>query len=295
MNTPAVPAALASVAAIAAVMGMRRIDLGRAITRVAAGGGVVARTRHGALLNASLGRAGITLGVDAFLALTMIGACLVGAAAWAIVRTPVVAAIAAGAVVAAAWGLVASAERRYLDRFSAQLPVVGQQLASAIGAGLSLRQAIIRAGADAPEPAASELRRLATDLEFGARIEAALEGAVARLPDPGLRIMVTAILVQRVVGGDLAGALADLSARLEERAALEREARSATAQARMSAWLVAGLPLAGGVLVEVAAPGTLARTLGRGPGLALLIVATALQIVGVALIRRIVQPTAVTR
>ena len=58
----------------------------------------------------------------------------------------------------------------------------------------------------------------------------------------------------------------------------------------MSAWLVAGLPLAGGVLVEIASPGTLARTIGHGPGLGLLIAATALQVVGVVLIRRIVQP-----
>ena len=100
--------------------------------------------------------------------------------------------------------------------------------------------------------------------------------------------MVIAVLVQRVVGGNLSQALADLSRRLEERAVLEREARSATAQARMSAWLVAGLPLAGGVLVEIAAPGTLARTLGQGPGLVLVVVATALQIVGVAIIRRII-------
>ena len=186
--------------------------------------------------------------------------------------------------------MVASAERRYRDRFASQLPVVAQQLAGAIGAGLSLRQAIARAARDAPEPAASELRTLSADLELGARIDTALQDAVARLPDPGLRTMVTAITVQRVVGGDLARALTDLAAGLEERTALEREARSATAQARMSAWLVAGLPLAGGVLVEIASPGTLARTIGHGPGLGLLIVATALQMVGVVLIRRIVQP-----
>jgi len=183
-----------------------------------------------------------------------------------------------------------SAGRGYLDRFVSQLPVVAQQLARALGAGLSLRQAIARAARDTPEPAASELRTISSDLELGARLDTALQGAVIRLPDPGLRTMVAAIAVQRVVGGDLARALTDLAIGLEERTALDREARSATAQARMSAWLVAGLPLAGGVLLEIASPGTLARTIGHGPGLGLLIVATALQVAGVALIRRIVQP-----
>ena len=78
--------------------------------------------------------------------------------------------------------------------------------------------------------------------------------------------MTTAILVQRRTGGNLALALGRLSDRLEERAQLARELRGATAQARMTAWLVAALPLAGGALTEMVAPGTLARDLGQGPG-----------------------------
>ncbi len=284
-----VPAALASAAAVSAVVGIRRLvgDGSRPwhLPRL----DVLRHTRRGDALAAALRRAGIGLGPEVFVACTALGAVIAAAATWLVLGASVVAITAGGMVAAAAWGLVASADRRYLQRFAAQLPIVAQQLSGAIGAGLSLRQAIVRAAADAPEPAASELRVLATDLELGARIEDALEATAARLPDPGLRTLVIAVLVQRVVGGNLSQALADLSRRLEERTALEREARSATAQARMSAWLVAGLPAAGGVLVEIAAPGTLARTLGQGPGLLLLIVATAMQVVGVLAIRAIIR------
>jgi len=285
--TGLVPAAMASASAVSVVAGIRRLGRSPGAWRPP-GSDLLRRTRRGRDLAAALQRAGVRLGPEAFVAGTVLAAVLGGLAAWLLLRTSLVAVGAAGAVAGSAWALVSSADRRYLQRFSAQLPIVAQQLASAIGAGLSLRQAIARAAADAPEPAATELRRLSTDLDLGARIEAALEATVERLPDPGLRTMVIAVLVQRVVGGNLSQALADLSRRLEERTALEREARSATAQARMSAWLVAGLPLAGGVLVEIAAPGTLARTLGQGPGLLLVIVATALQIVGVMIIRRII-------
>ena len=291
--TGGVPAALASAAAITAVMGVRRLDPAAAVVRLEALRGSI-RTRRCAALGTALARAGVPIDPDVFLAATLGCAGSMGVVAWTLVRSPVVSVAAAAAVGAAGWSVVASAERRYRDRFASQLPAVAQQLAGAIGAGLSLRQAIARAARDAPEPAASELRTLSADLELGARIDTALQDAVARLPDPGLRTMVTAITVQRVVGGDLARALTDLAAGLEERTALEREARSATAQARMSAWLVAGLPLAAGVLVEIASPGTLARTIGHGPGLGLLIVATALQMVGVVLIRRIVQPAGVS-
>ncbi len=287
-----VPAVVASASAVSAVMGIRRLRRGT-VPRRRMGANLLHRTRRGRDLAVALERAGVALGPEAFVTCTALAAAAGGFATWLVLRTTLVAAVIAGAVGATAWAVVSSADRRYLQRFAAQLPIVAQQLASAIGAGLSLRQAIARAAADAPEPAATELGRLSADLDLGARIEEALEATMARLPDPGLRTMLVAVLVQRVVGGNLSHALADLSRRLDERATLEREARSATAQARMSAWLVAGLPLAAGVLVEIAAPGTLARTLGQGPGLALVIVATALQMVGVVMIRRIVGRDAV--
>ena len=287
--TAAGPAVLSAAAVLSAVAGLRRLGLDAAtVIRSGRGIGILARTDPGRALAVALRRAGAPVGADGFVVGVAVVGLAVGAATWMVVRTPVPAAIAALVVVAAAWTFVSSADRRYLARFATQLPVVAQQLAGAIGAGQSLRQAIARAAVDAPEPAATELRTLASDLELGARIDDALEVAVARLPDPGMRVMITAILVQRLVGGNLSQALANLAARLEERATLEREARSATAQSRMSAWLVAGLPFGGGALVEIASPGTLAESFGQGLGLGLLVVATLLNVLGVLMIRRIV-------
>jgi tight adherence protein B len=99
--------------------------------------------------------------------------------------------------------------------------------------------------------------------------------------------MVTAILVQLKTGGNLARALASLSERLDERGRLARELRGATAQARMTAWLVAALPLGAGAMAEIAAPGTLAHALGEGPGPMLLAVSAGLYGLGVLWIRRI--------
>lgn len=286
--TAALPAVFVAAAVLAAVAGVRRLGLDASrVIRTGRRLGLLERTGRGRALAGSLRRAGIRVGPDAFVIGTGAAASLAAGAVWIVVRAPLVATLAGAAVLASSWTVVSSADRRYLTRFAAQLPIVAQQLAGAIGVGQSLRQAIARAAGDAPEPAATELHALRADLDLGARIDDALEAMVARLPDPGLRIMVTAILVQRVVGGNLSQALADLSARLEESATLEREARTATAQARMSAWLVAGLPFAGGALVEIAAPGTLAETFGHGPGLALLVVATVLNVVGVLAIRRI--------
>jgi tight adherence protein B len=250
-------------------------------------GGPLSRRARGRRLGAQLERAGIPLGPDAFVAIVAALAACAAGLGLAAARTPVAGFVGAVAVAGGAISLVRSADRRHLARVERQLPGVAQQLAAAIHAGLSLRQALARAARDAPEPTRAELERAVGELALGGRLEGALEGLAARLPAHDLRIMVTAILVQRRTGGNLARALADLSGRMEERAQLERELRGSTAQARMTAWLVAALPVAGGAMAEIAAPGTLVRILGSGPGPALLVASTTLYGVGLLWIRRI--------
>ncbi len=285
-----VPGICAASSAIALTAGVRQVAASRRRSGISFR--IVGRTRSGAQLARSLERAGVPLSADAFCGLTFAGAVAVALATFALIHSPVIAVVATTASVAGAIGVVRSADRRYLDRLGGQLATVAQQLGGAVGAGLSLRQAVARVAADAPKPASSELTRLARELDLGIPLDDALEAMAQRLPAAGLRTMVTAIQVQRIAGGNLSGALADLSYRLDDRAALEREGRSATAQARMSAWLVSALPLVGGVMAEIASPGTLARTLGQGIGLIILIVASLLQLVGVLVIRRLMRGAA---
>lgn len=244
-------------------------------------------TAVGRRLAERLARAGLPLGPDAYVALTAVAALLAAVLIAAVLRVPIASPGAAAAVVAVSVAVVRSADRRYLVRVAGQLPGVAQQLAAALQAGLSLRQALARAATDAPEPVRTELARAVDELALGSRLEGALEGLAARVPVHDLRIMVTAILVQRRTGGNLARALAGLSVRLGERAQLARELHGATAQARMTAWLVAALPVGGGAMAEIAAPGTLARSLGQGPGPAMLAVSAMLYGIGVLWIRRI--------
>lgn len=247
----------------------------------------IASRPAGRRLGERLARAGIPLGPDAFVGIATTAAALAGALALAATRSPWSVPVVAGSVAAGAAAVVRSADRRHLALVAAQLPGVAQQLAAALHAGLSLRQALARAARDAPRPCRDELARTVDELALGSRLEDALEGLAARVPVRDLRIMVTAILVQRRTGGNLSRALSALAARLDERAQLSRELRGATAQARMTAWLVAALPAGAAIMAEVAAPGTLARVLGAGPGPPLLAVSCALYGAGVVAIRRI--------
>jgi tight adherence protein B len=288
MTGAALAPAVAAVAAAAAAAGLRRIVAAR--VRVprpeGRGAGIVARSGWGGRIGGRLERSGVPLAPGAFLALAAAAAVIAGGVA-VVLGLPVLAPAAAGGVVLGARSLLISADERYQRRVAAQLPAVAQHLAAGLGAGLSLRQAIVRAARDAPRPAADELAIVAGDLRLGARVDEALERLAERLSGADARIMVAAIVVQRRTGGNLARALAELAQRLEERGALARELRGATAQARLTAWLVAALPAVGGIVVEVAAPGTLGRTLGSGVGLALILVAAGLQVAGVLAVRRI--------
>lgn len=285
MSAAAAPL-LAAAAACSAVAGVRGVVRGRGGRSRPARR---ARTGAGRRLAGSLDRAGVR--VDPGLFLTGVGAAsvLLGTVVWLVLGSWVASALVAAGVVWGAASVIRSADRRYIDRVTAQLPLVAQQLSGGLGAGLSLSQAVARAARDLPQPAAGELARVSRDLALGVRTEAAVDALCERIPAATMRMMVTAIVIQRAVGGDLARGLADLAGRLDERTRLEREARSVTAQARMSAWLVAGLPPAAGLVVEIAAPGTLERTLGAGPGQALLVAATILEAAGVILVRRMVR------
>ena len=253
----------------------------------ARGPGPVARHPWGRALGDRLRRGGIPLGPGAFVAVVAGAAVAAALACVVVVGLPMVAPAAAGCVVVSAAAAVRAGDGRRLARIEAQLPQVAHALAAALGAGLSLRQALARVARDAPDPVAVELRIAVDELALGARIESALTGLTARLPSRDARVMVTAILVQRRTGGNLARALALLAERLDERGRLERELRGATAQARLTAWLVAALPVGAGLMTEVAAPGTLQRTLGAPPGSVLVVVSAALYSAGVVWVRRI--------
>lgn len=245
------------------------------------------RWTWGVALADSLERGGWAFGVDRFIGLIASATAAVVAGAFWLTGSSLVVLVCAAAPLGLAHSYVRHGERRYVSRLESQLPIVAQQLAGGVGAGLSLRHAVERASRDLPEPSRTEIGRVTDDLRLGADVDSALDGVLARIESPAMAVLIATIAVQRTVGGNLAEALTQISRRLDERTRLTREAQSATVQARMSAWLVAGLPAAAGFLTELVAPGTLRHTLGRGAGMGVLAVAITLQVVGVLVIRRI--------
>lgn len=192
---------------------------------------------------------------------------------------PVGGLIVAGVAPWALGRLVGLRRERWRRALAAGAAPVARTLADALAGGHAVRGALQdagRPGAFAPEVDA-ELRSLGAALALGERTEVALEQLRDRARDPGWDTIVAAIGLQREAGGDLAGLLRDIATELDASRRAEADARAATAQARATAWIVCGLPVAGAVLVELGSPGTTAQTLGSPVGAALSAGAVVLQ------------------
>jgi tight adherence protein B len=138
-----------------------------------------------------------------------------------------------------------------------------------------------------PGAAGRELCAAARALQLGAGTEDVLERVRTRAADPAWDTIVAAILLQRQAGGDLAALLRSIASRLEEAGRVEADARSATAQARFTAWLVALLPAGAAVLAELARPGYIGSLLRAPLAPWMLGAAAGCQVVACLAIRRI--------
>jgi tight adherence protein B len=156
---------------------------------------------------------------------------------------------------AAVLAVTRARRRRWREELRRSAPACARTMADALGAGRSIRTAIADAAASAEGAAAHELGTAARALALGEPTEAVLVRLRARAGSHAWDTLTAAVLLQRDAGGDLAALLRELAASGEAADRAERDARAATAQARFTAWLVLGLPLAGAVLAELAAPG----------------------------------------
>ena len=217
----------------------------------------------------------------------LIGGAAAAFVAGGIVAGPLVgAALAAGGPSVVARVLAARREhyRRAVDRGAAGIAV---GMADALGAGHSLRGALIEAATGLQGAAGHELRRVAAELSAGARTDAAFEDMRARVRSGRLDTIVAACLVQHRAGGDLARLLRECAGAFGDQDRLEDEVRSATAQARFTGLVVVLLPVGGALMAELASPGFITGLWSSFLTAWLVGLALGLQVVAAVVIRRL--------
>ena len=134
-------------------------------------------------------------------------------------------------------------QRQRLNKFNDQLGDMLNLMVNGLRAGYSTMQAMEAISKELPSPISDEFRRVVQEMQLGVPMETALDNLLRRIPSDDLDFVVTAINVQREVGGNLSEILDSISYTIRERVRIKGEIRVMTAQVRASGTLLSIIPM----------------------------------------------------
>ena len=178
--------------------------------------------------------------------------------------------------------------RRRRKKFTNQLGDMLTMVANALRAGFSFMQAFELISREMDAPMGREVQLVVNEVNLGNTLESALDNMQRRVASPDFELVVTAVLIQRQVGGDLASILDTISETIAERVRMRREVMTLTAQGRASGWVLVIIPFALSGVIYVISPGYLDPLLTTEIGHVFIAGAVLLELIGIVVIRRIV-------
>ena len=206
----------------------------------------------------------------------------------AVIASPIAAVIGAAGVLVAPIAYLNYRVRGRRLRFERQLPDTLTLLASSLRAGFSLMQGLEAVASEISDPMRKELQRVFTEVRLGRTVEDALGDSADRMESNDLRWTVMAIRIQREVGGNLAVLLDTVSDTMLKRERVRRELRALTAEGRLSAYVLSLVSPILGLAIWLIQPSYLKPLVHDFLGIAGLVVAVFLSVVGWFWLRRIV-------
>ena len=235
-----------------------------------------------------VGNSGLTMTVGAFL-LSVATMFLIGLLA-ARLYFPVWWVDLAGAIAAAfvPYFVVSYFRTARVSKFEEQFPEAVELIARAMRAGHAFTTGIKIAADELPAPAGPEFRMLYERQNYGAAIPDALRAFAERVPTIDARFFVTAVLTQREAGGNLSEILDRLATVMRERFRIRREVRVRSAHGRITAYVLAAMPPALAVLMLLSNPSQMMILANDPLGVRLILAGVVLQVIGVLLVRKIV-------
>lgn len=183
---------------------------------------------------------------------------------------------------------ISSIKKKRGRMLNSQLPQALTLISNGLRAGFSFPQSLNVAGKEMDSPISDEFLKVLRDNSLGKPMEEALENLSKRTDDEDLDMFVTALLIQRQVGGNLAEVLDTISNTIRERVKLRGEVRSLTAQGRLSAFIISLLPIALALVISVLNPGYLDVMFTTLPGIIALVVAIVMELIGIILLVKLV-------
>jgi tight adherence protein B len=179
--------------------------------------------------------------------------------------------------------------KRRFDAFLEQLPDALDLMSRALSAGHAFSEALHMVSIEMPEPISTEFRKAYEEQNLGLSVKLALENLTQRMPILDLKMCVTAVLIQRETGGNLAEILEKVAYTIRERFRIMGDLKTLTTSSRMSAWLLCGLPIFVAVAVTVMNPDYMSVLWKDPRGHYLIAAAMTMQVTGMLIVRKILK------
>jgi tight adherence protein B len=212
-----------------------------------------------------------------------------GVAVVSLFTSSLLAGLGAGLVFAAApYLFLRRKATKRLETFEEQFPEAIDLLARSLRAGHALPPALQNVAEEIPDPVGGEFRILFEQQNYGMSLTEALRAFAERIPVLDARFFVTAVLTQRETGGNLSEVLDNLASVIRERFKVKRQVRVVSAHGRITGWVLGILPPALAAVLFAISPRHIQLLVDNPLGMRMLIIGIVLQIVGVLIIRRIV-------
>jgi len=184
---------------------------------------------------------------------------------------------------------VKRAKLKRLKKFNEQIGDALIVMSNSLRAGFSFIQAMEMVAKEMPPPISDEFSRTLREMNLGTPTEEALNGISNRIESDDLDLVMTAVMIQRQVGGNLAEVLDSISHTIRERIKIKGEIKTLTAQGRISGMVVGFLPIAIGLILAVINPAYIGKLFNTSIGLGLLFAGGTSQLIGIALIKKTVE------
>jgi tight adherence protein B len=192
------------------------------------------------------------------------------------------------AVAGLPFAVVAFNRRRRLNKFEEHFPEALDLLGRAVRAGHAFTTGLEMISKECPEPLAGEFRTTFEEQNFGLPLRDALLNMAERVPSIDVRFFVTALLIQKETGGNLAEILDGLSRVIRDRFRIYREVRVRTAQGRLTAGILIALPIFMMLVLSVLNPHYMGVLFTDPKGPIVLITAGVMQLIGSAILWKII-------
>ncbi len=204
----------------------------------------VQRSSYGERISKELARADLKFKPGEYIALMIIAAFLVGGLLWYLGKQSILLGLV-GAIVGSFLPrmYVKRQQSKRLIKFNEQLPDMLNLVVNGLRAGYSVMQALEAVSKELPAPICDEFHRVVQEMSLGVPTEKALDNLLRRIPSDDLDMTITAMNVQREVGGNLAEILDTISFTIRERVRIKGEIRVLTSQQNFSGQVLSLMPV----------------------------------------------------